>query len=502
MAPQTIASIGVVGAGAMGRGIAQVIAAAGMNVAVFDMRANAAAEAVAFAADMLKRQAEKGRMSAEDAAAATARLRSASALPALSSCDMIAEAIVEDLRAKQELFRGLDAIVTRDAILASNTSSLSITEIAAGSAHPERVIGLHFFNPVPLMALVEIVPGLRTSETTLQRATALVQRIGKTGVRTQDMPGFLVNHVGRGFGPEALRILGEGVATAPEIDAIMRAAGFRMGPFELLDLTGLDVSQPVMEQVYRQFFDEPMYRPSIIGRRRMAAGLLGRKSGAGFYAYPAEKPAATQTEAAEPAHAIAVWLDPRDSERFGRLSARLKQAGAKLAHDAPRTEATLVIAPPAGDATTAAVARGLDPRRVVAVDTWLESERISTIMKTPLTEPERLRSVRALLAREGETPVIVNDSPGFVAPRIVAMLINIACTIAQQRIAAPADIDLGARLGLAYPKGPLEWGDSIGPGRVLEMLAGLYAFYGDPRYRPSPWLKRRAMLGVSLLTPD
>jgi 3-hydroxybutyryl-CoA dehydrogenase len=442
-------------------------------------------------------------MSAEDAAAATARLRLAPALPALSSCDMIVEAIVEDLGAKQELFRGLDAIVAPDAILASNTSSLSITEIAAAFAHPERVIGLHFFNPVPLMALVEIVPGLRTSETTVQRATAFVQRIGKTGVRTQDMPGFLVNHLGRGFGPEALRILGEGIATAPEIDAIMRAAGFRMGPFELLDLTGLDVSQPVMEQVYRQFFDEPMYRPSVIGRRRLAAGLLGRKSGEGFYAYPAEKPAATPAEGAEPADAKPIWLDPHDSGRVGGLPARLKQAGATLAPaDAPHTEATLVIAPPAGDATTAAVARGLDPRRVVAVDTWLGDERLSTIMKTPLTESARLRSVQALLAREGETPVIVNDSPGFVAPRIVAMLINIACTIAQQRIAAPADIDLGAKLGLACPKGPLEWGDSIGPGRVLEMLAGLYAFYGDPRYRPSPWLKRRAMLGVSLLTPD
>ena len=280
-----VRTVGIVGAGAMGRGIAQVAAAGGFAVKLFDSRPGACDEAVAFVAGMLARQVEKGRMDAAAAESAKARLHSVPDPADFASCDLVVEAIVEDLSAKQALFRQLEEIALDTTILATNTSSLSVTEIAAVCKAPERVAGLHFFNPVPLMDLVEVVSGLRTAGWVVETLLDVAGRMGKKAVRVEDTPGFLVNHVGRGYGPEALRILSEGIAGPAEIDRIMRAAGFRMGPFELFDLTGLDVSQPVTEAIHAQFYDDPIYRPSVIGRRRMAAGLLGRKTGRGFYDY-------------------------------------------------------------------------------------------------------------------------------------------------------------------------------------------------------------------------
>ena len=212
-------------------------------------------------------------------------------------CDLVVEAIVERLDVKRSVFRALEEIVATDAVLASNTSSLSITAIAAACAHPGRVAGLHFFNPVPLMKVVEVVHGLRTDAVVLDRLVAATRTTGHTPVLCQDTPGFIVNHAGRGFGTEALKALGEGVADTATIDRILReqvnfsGQGFKLGPFELLDLTGLDVSQPVMESIYHQYYEEPRFRPSVIGAQRVAAGLFGRKTRAGFYQYGGEQPA-------------------------------------------------------------------------------------------------------------------------------------------------------------------------------------------------------------------
>ncbi len=231
----------------------------------------------------LARLAEKGRMSPSDAERRGATLVVADSLAALSSCHVVVEAIVEDLDVKRELFRSLEAIVAEDCLIASNTSSLSITAIAAACKRPERVGGFHFFNPVPLMKVVEVVDGLLTAPWVGDALTALALRFGHRPVRAKDTPGFIVNHAGRGYGTEALRILGEGVAEFHAIDRILRdCAGFRLGPFELLDLTGLDVSHPVMESIYRQYYEEPRYRPSPITGQRVNAGLLGRKSGPRF----------------------------------------------------------------------------------------------------------------------------------------------------------------------------------------------------------------------------
>ncbi len=502
--------LGVIGAGAMGRGIAQVAAAAGIEVLLADARPSAAEEARAFIARMLDRAVEKGRMDANAAAAAKGRVRLVDAgdPAAFAACHAVVEAIVEDLDAKRRLFADLEAHVAADCVLATNTSSLSVTAIAAACRRPERVAGFHFFNPVPLMKLVEVVAGERTDPAATAALMGLARRFGHHPVAVADMPGFLVNHAGRGFVTEALAILGEGVAAPADIDRVLReAAGFRMGPFELLDLTGLDVSQRVMESIWAQFQHEPRFRPSPIAARRVAAGLLGRKSGRGFYDYIDGRAVVPDEPAPPEAAPLPVWVAPaRDAlEADGRaaLVAALRAAGADPREDArPPGDGILFVAPLGEDATGAALARGLDARRTVAVDPLFGLDGRRSLMATPATDRAVRDAAHALLARTGKAVTVLRDSPGFVAQRVVATIVNIACEIAQRRIAAPGDIDRAVTLGLGYPKGPLAWGDALGPRRVLAILDALGRATGDPRYRPSLWLKRRALLDVSLATPE
>ena len=284
------ARVGIVGAGLMGRGIAQVAAQAGFDVILYDEKPGAAADAPGSIGSALAKLVDKGKLSPAAAESAVARIHAAADLGALAGERLVIEAIVERLDAKQALFRQLEGIVDEQCILASNTSSLSVTAIAAACTHPERVAGLHFFSPVPLMKVVEVIAGLLTAPQVIEDLQGFVARLGHTPVRAKDTPGFIVNHAGRGFGTEALRILGEGIADHATIDRILRAAGFRMGPFELFDLTGLDVSHPVMESIYHQYYEEPRFRPSPVTAQRLAAGVLGRKSGRGFYDYGPHAP--------------------------------------------------------------------------------------------------------------------------------------------------------------------------------------------------------------------
>ena len=497
-------TLAVVGTGMMGRGIAQVVAQAGIRVLLHDSAPAAVPAARDSVAGALAKLVEKGRLSAADAEKAVSRLEVASELQALARCDLVVEAIIENVEAKRELFARLEGIVGANCVLASNTSTLSITAIAAGCKRPERVAGLHFFNPVPLMKVVEVVDGALTAPIVGETLCALVRRIGHRAVRAKDSPGFIINHAGRGFGPEALRMLGEGIAEFWEIDRVLReCAGFRMGPFELFDLVGLDVSHAVIENIYRQYYDEPRYRPSSLTAPRVAAGLVGRKAGRGFYRY--EKGVQeTMPVAAAPAwadHKRPVWISARG------LGASLKELAARLGaavedSQRPGEKALCLVAPIGEDTTTAALAEGLDPARTVAVDCLFPLEKHRTLMTTPVTGAKAREAAHALFASDGAGVTIIHDSPGFVCQRVVAQIVNVATDMAQQRIATPQDIDLGVTLGLGYPKGPLAWGDALGPPRVLEILNALHGFYGDPRYRPSAWLKRRAMLGVSLLTPE
>jgi 3-hydroxybutyryl-CoA dehydrogenase len=277
-------TVGIVGTGAMGRGIAQVAAAGGIKVLMSDTRPGAAQEARDFIDKMLSRAAEKGSISKEDAAAATGRLHVVNGPADLKPCHVVIEAIVENLDAKRSLFADLENMVAPDCILASNTSSLSVTTIAAKLKTPQRFAGFHFFNPVPLMKLVEVIDGLQTENWVSEALMTLGRRMTREPVRCTDAPGFLVNQVGRGFTLEAAHLVHEGISTFPDVDRVMRdVGGFRMGPFELMELTGLDVTHPASELIYRQFFEEPRYRPNLIMRARYEAGVLGRKSKKGFY---------------------------------------------------------------------------------------------------------------------------------------------------------------------------------------------------------------------------
>jgi 3-hydroxybutyryl-CoA dehydrogenase len=498
-------TVGVIGTGAMGRGIAQVSAAGGLRVMMTDSRPGAAQEARDFIGKMLDRAVEKGGMRKDEAVAAMERIVIAGSPADLKPCHAVIEAIVENLEAKQALFAELEAIVAPDCILASNTSSLSVTTIASKMKTPRRFAGFHFFNPVPLMRLVEVIEGLHTEAWVADALMAIGRRMTREPVRLKDAPGFLVNQVGRGFSLEASHLVYEGIAHFHDVDRVMRdVGGFRMGPFELMDLTGLDVTQPASELIYRQFFHEPRYRPNLIMQSRYEAGVLGRKSKRGFYEYDAEmKPVVTPESAAPEARPDSVWVSPADPQGQAALTGLLKKLGAAPKSGAKPPPGALCLVTPIGeDATTCAVEQGLDPARTVAVDTLFPLAKRRTIMGTPLTDPRIRDAAHGLLASDGVPVTVCRDSPGFIAQRIVSMIVNIGCSIAQSRTAQPADIDKAVTLGLNYPNGPFKFGDVLGAERVYKVLSSMYRIYGDPRYRPNIWLTRRAKLGVSLLTPE
>lgn len=496
--------VGVVGTGTMGRGIVQVAAQGGMRVLAYDEKNGAAEAALKQIAQTLDSLVTKGRLDREAADAAVARITVAESLAQVAGADVVVEAIIERLDAKQELFAKLDELAKPETILASNTSSLPITAIAARCKHPERVAGLHFFNPVPLMKLVEVIPALKTAPWVVEALTVVGRRMTRVPVVCTDSPGFIVNHIGRAYMPEAARIVTEGIAEPAEVDRIMtEAVGMRMGPFSLLDLVGADVSVSVMESLWDQFYGEPMYAPQPILKLRVAGGLYGRKTGAGWYAYEDGKrvePARPEPPAARPASA---WVSPRDPSASAKAKALLQRLGAQIeTGDSPSVGALCIVTPTSGDCTSEIVQQKLDPKRTVALDTFFNIDKHRTLMVPPGVDPAVRDAAHGLLASDGAGVSVINDSPGFVAPRIVAHIINVGCQIAQQKIASPNDIDLGAKLGLAYPHGPLEWGDNLGPGWVLSLMEELESFYNEPRYRPSPWLKRRALLELSLTTPD
>src|SRR4051812_18742793 len=487
---------GVAGAGTMGRGIAQVLAQCGARTLLFDAQPGAARKGKESIAAALGKLAEKGRLSAAEAQAIAQRIEVVESLEAFAACQVVVEAIIEELGAKRALFSQLEKVVKGDCILASNTSSLSVTAMAAACERPGRVAGYHFFNPVPVMKIVEVVDGALTEPWVGEALSALAKRFGHTPVRCNDTPGFIVNHAGRAFVPESLRVLSEGVADFATIDRILvDAAGFRIGPFGLMDLVGLDVAHAVMKSMYQQYYEEPKYRPSFLAEPRVAAGLLGRKTGRGWYEYGKDGAALPLAEPPPPAsHPRSVWGVSEVKDLLSNLEA-------KTVNSASDAEVCF-IAPLGHDATTAALQLGLDPARTVAVDPIFGFARRRTLMSTPATRAEVRDAAHGLLASDGVPVSLIKDSPGFVAQRVVAHIVNVGCDIVQMRIASPEDLDRAVVLGLGYPRGPLAMGDAIGPARVLAVLEAMHSIFQEPRYRPSPWLRRRAQLGVSLLTPE
>jgi 3-hydroxybutyryl-CoA dehydrogenase len=495
-------STGIVGTGAMGRGIAQMAAQAGSQVWLFDVQHGAAQAARDALESTWQTLVGKNRMDATTMRACLERVRLAQALTDLAPCDLVVEAVVERLDVKQRLFADLEDIVKPGAVLATNTSSLSVTAIAAALKRPAQLAGYHFFNPVPLMRVVEVIAGLKTSAEVCERLTAYTRQFGHTPVAAQDTPGFIVNHAGRGYGTEALRVVGERVADFATIDRILKdQMGFRLGPFELMDLTALDVSHPVMESIYHQYFEEPRYRPSVITAQRLAGGVVGKKVGEGFYAYD-KGVARLPAEPATPnlAELPPVWVSPKAARRQ-ELYQLLKNLGASIETGAvPSATALIVVAPLGLDVTTLAAVERLDATRTIGIDMMLEdgANRRRVLATNPATRADMREAAHALFARDGKPVSVIRDSGGFVTQRVVATIVNIAADMCQQGICSPADLDVAVTLGLGYPSGPLAMGDRIGPTNVLEILFNLQTVYGDPRYRPSPWLRRRGALGLSL----
>lgn len=499
---RSINIMGLVGTGVMGAGIAQIAAQAGVEVRLFDAREGAAQAARDSLAATFAKLVAKGKITRESADAALALLKPIARIEEMAGCDMVVEAIVEKLDVKRNLMTQLEGIVDAQCILATNTSSLSVSAIATACQHPERVAGFHFFNPVPLMKVVEVIDGIATDPAVSEALLVLAKRMGHTGVRAKDTPGFIVNHAGRAYGTEALKILGEGVAPQGDIDRILReGAGFRMGPLELFDLTALDVSHPVMESIYEQFYHDPRYKPSPLTRQMLVAGRVGRKVGQGFYRYEnGQMVDAPQPQSVPQVDKLPpVWVMAENAEDQQKLAELVKALGATLEEgERPSEEALCILAPYGDDATTASACFGTDATRTICIDVLTDLSRHRTLMMTPATRADMRAAAHALFARDGVGVTVIRDSVGFVAQRVLAMVVNLACDIAQQQIASAADIDQAVRLGLGYPQGPLAWGDSLGPRRLLTILERMLDLTGDPRYRPSPWLRRRAQLGLSL----
>jgi 3-hydroxybutyryl-CoA dehydrogenase len=483
--------LGVVGAGPMGAGIAQVGLTSGFRVVLLDLNAELLADAAKGIEGRIARMAEKGQLAENAVDDARSRLVLASGVADFADCDVVIEAIVERLEPKQALFASLEAVVRPDCILATNTSSLSVAAIASRCTHKDRVCGLHFFNPVPLMKLVEVIVAPATSAAVGEAATQLSHKLGKVPVAVKDGPGFLVNLQGRAYTTEALAIAQEGVSDLATIDRIMRdGAGFRMGPFELMDLTGMDVNYPATTFIYQGYQHDPRLKTTTLHALMADAGQLGRKTGQGFYTYG--EGAAAPFEAPKPSGKTMQIRLGDDHPGWETLRVRTSF----IAGD----DVTL-IAPVGEDCATACHRLGLDPQTTVAVDfTALDRDHL-TVMSA-IGGGEAALAVADWLRGFGFTVETIKDSPGFVLQRILAMIANLGCELAQIGVGSPADIDTAMKLAQNYPLGPLEWAEKLGLGTCHTIMANLQSVTGSDRYRPSLWLRRRALLGLSAYTLD
>jgi 3-hydroxybutyryl-CoA dehydrogenase len=483
-------TVGVIGAGAMGQGIIQVSVQGGMRCLILDARPGGAEAAREAIAGRIERLIAKGRISEGDAAAAIGRMEVVGDFAGLAPCDAVVEAIFEEIEVKRETFAKVEAVVRPDCLIASNTSSIPIASIARSCKHRGRIAGLHFFNPVPLMKLVEVIRAAETTDATIDALTMLGRRMGRTSVTVKDSPGFLVNMGGRAYTTEGLRIVHEGVATPSQVDAIMRdCRHFRMGPFELMDLTGIDVNYPVSMIVYEGYLHDPRIKTSPNHKAMADAGLYGRKTGQGWFAYdggkPLDRPSPDYVTDAVPARMVQL------AERDDALEAFCAGIGLEIGGHGP-----FLAAPIGEDATHVALRTGVAHQVLVCLDLTGDTSKRVTLMTTPGAEAEALNMIAAVIIASGRTVTAIKDSPGFVAQRMSAMISNLGCYMAEIGLASPADIDLAMQLGLNYPLGPLALAEDMGAATTLRVLEHLQAITGEDRYRPAMWLKRRARLGL------
>ncbi|NPC58806.1 3-hydroxyacyl-CoA dehydrogenase [Caenimonas soli] len=484
----------VIGAGVMGIGIAQVAAQAGHRVFVFDQRDGAAAQAHTQLVDVLGRLASKGKITTAQAEASLTRLVPVESMREAATARLVVEAIVEKLEPKRALLRELESLFPADAILASNTSSISITALAAGLRNPQRVVGMHFFNPVPLMALVEVVSGLRTSPEVAHTVEALAREWGKVPVHARSTPGFIVNRIARPYYAETLMLLQEQAARPEVLDVLFRAAGFRMGPCELMDLIGHDTNFAVTQSVFEANFFDRRFTPSLVQRELVEGGLLGRKSGRGFYEYPAGAPVVAEPSLPVPDSASGVTVHGRGDVAQRLLSAtRLALNGLEPAI-LPESD-WIGIAVGARqlrltDGRTAALLARESGLTDVAVFDELPVHAGGALAYAAMGSAAWQAEVPAWLQSLGWQPHEVSDAPGLVVARTLSMLVNEAADAVQQGVCSPEAADAAMKLGVNYPAGPFEWLSRLGAPRVIGVLEALDRHYRGERYRVSPGLRR------------
>ena len=497
--------VAVIGAGSMGAGIAQLAAQSGHEVRLHDAQAGAGAAALLRIAADLDGAVKRGKLQADERDAVLKRITVAESAEALAGCALVVEAIVERLDVKQGLFRTLEKVLGPDAVLATNTSSISITAVAQGLQHPQRLIGWHFFNPATRMKLVEIIPGLETDPALVPLMHTLSKSWGKTSVDAPNAPGFIVNRVARPYYAEGLRLLAEGIAPAPAIDKLMvEAGGFALGPFELMDLIGLDVNLSVTESVFQATAYDPRYAPHLIQQELVRGGRFGRKNGRGFYDYGKDMPPRT-VQAVAAAGTPAAMQCPARLGLLQPLVTRLQAAGVQVAtrDDLPDDTLSLVL----GDDTVhvaltdgrTAAERGAASDGAPWLLLDLARDFTTTTHLGASANPggaAHLPALAAVLATADIALIALADVAGLALMRTVCCLANEAADVMTWTGTTARDIDTAMVLGTAYPLGPLVWADAIGVSRVATVLANLQAHYGEVRYRRAPALSRAHFNGT------
>jgi 3-hydroxybutyryl-CoA dehydrogenase len=485
--------VAVVGTGTMGQGIAQVALVAGHPVRLYDAAPGRAAEAAAAIGARLDRLVEKDRLTGADRDAARARLRPVDSLAELADCALVVEAVLERLDVKQELFRALEDVVADDCLLATNTSSLSVTAIGGALRNPGRFVGLHFFNPAPLLPLVEVVSGFATDVTSATRAYETARAWGKTPVACADTPGFIVNRIARPFYAEAFAVYESQGADPATIDAVLReSGGFRMGAFELTDLIGQDVNESVTHSVWQSFFQDVRFAPSLAQRRLVESGRLGRKSGQGWYDYRdgAERPEPHTAEAAEPpAYVVAEG----DLGPASELLPMIREAGVQVREEAEDNGTRLVL-PSGGQLVLADGQTSAEFRDVVYFDLALDYRKATRIALSASqdTNPQTLAEATGLFQALGKKVSVIGDVPGMIVARAVARIIDLAYDAVAKGVATEEDIDTAMRLGVNYPLGPFEWSRRLGRSWAYDLLDDLHLRDPSGRYAPSLALYRHA----------
>ncbi|WP_086866168.1 3-hydroxyacyl-CoA dehydrogenase [Streptomyces viridochromogenes] len=487
--------VAVVGTGTMGQGIAQVALVAGHPVRLYDAapgRARAAADAIVARLDRL---VEKERLTGADRDAARDRLRPAESLGDLADCALVVEAVLERLDVKQELFRELEGIVGEDCLLATNTSSLSVTAIGGALANPGRFVGLHFFNPAPLLPLVEVVSGFATDVTSATRAYETARAWGKTPVACADTPGFIVNRIARPFYAEAFAVYEAQGADPATIDAVLcECGGFRMGAFELTDLIGQDVNESVTHSVWESFFQDVRFTPSLAQRRLVESGRLGRKTGHGWYDY-ADGAGGGRPEphTAEPGRTPAHVVAEGDLGPASELLALIREAGIQVREE-DEDHGTRLVLPSGGQLALADGQTSVEFRDVVYFDLALDYRRATRIALSASqdTSPQTLAEATGLFQALGKDVSVIGDVPGMIVARTVARIVDLAHDAVAKGVATEEDIDTAMRLGVNYPLGPFEWSRRLGRNWAYALLDDLHLRDPSGRYAPSLALYRHA----------